>query len=148
MTAARRARLGLGRTFQGAELFGDLDVRETVALAFEGSERTGIASVMLALPRAGRAESAKRLRADEIVAFLGLDQVADRFVSELSTGTRRIVELACLIASGAVLCLDEPTAGLAQPTRPEPSDQAAPRRFCRELRCPVCCSSSTTCRSR
>ena len=50
-----------------------------------------------------------------MIAFLGLGAFADRFINELSTGTRRIVELACLIASGAsVLCLDEPTAGIAQ----------------------------------
>ena len=59
--------------------------------------------------------SAEQLSRDEVVAFLGLGRFADRFVNELSTGTRRVVELACLIASGArVLCLDEPTAGLAQ----------------------------------
>ena len=40
---------------------------------------------------------------------------ADRFVNELSTGMRRIVELACLVATDArMLCLDEPTAGVAQ----------------------------------
>ena len=115
MPPARRARLGLGRTFQGAELFGDLDVRETVALALEVREHASLAGVILGFPSARRAERAKRARADTIVAFLGLHGVADRLVNELSTGTRRIVELACLIASGArVLCLDEPTAGLAQ----------------------------------
>jgi ABC-type branched-subunit amino acid transport system ATPase component len=57
----------------------------------------------------------KKARADEVITFLGLGAFADRYVSELSTGTRRMVELACLVATGArVLCLDEPTAGLAQ----------------------------------
>jgi ABC-type branched-subunit amino acid transport system ATPase component len=56
-----------------------------------------------------------RAEADEVIAFLGLGGFVDRFVNELSTGTRRVVELACLMASGArVLCLDEPTAGIAQ----------------------------------
>jgi ABC-type branched-subunit amino acid transport system ATPase component/ABC-type branched-subunit amino acid transport system permease subunit len=115
LSAARRARLGLGRTFQGAELFGDLNVRETVALALEAQTRASLASVMIGIRHAGRVERSKRARADEIVAFLGLGDFADRFVSELSTGTRRILELACLVASEArVLCLDEPTAGLAQ----------------------------------
>ena len=115
LSPARRARLGLGRTFQGAELFGDLTVRETVAIAREAGARASLASVVLGLPAAGRAERAKRAHADEVVAFLGLGRFADRYVNELSTGTRRIVELACLIASEArVLCLDEPTAGLAQ----------------------------------
>ena len=115
MAPARRARLGLGRTFQGAELFGDLDVRETITLALEPTEHAGIASIVLGLPRAGRVERAKRARADEIIAFLGLGDYAERFINELSTGTRRIIELACLIASDSrLLCLDEPTAGLAQ----------------------------------
>ncbi|GIU86921.1 MAG: ABC transporter [Acidimicrobiia bacterium] len=97
---ARRARLGLGRSWQGAELFADLTVRQTVALAVRGARPW---------------ERRVRPEADEIIAFLGLGRFADRFVDELSTGTRRVVELACLMASGArVLCLDEPTAGVAQ----------------------------------
>ena len=95
-----RARLGLGRSFQGATLFPDLNVRETVGLAVHGVH---------GWQRATRAE------ADEIIDFLGLGRFRDKFINELSTGTRRIVELACLMASGArVLCLDEPTAGIAQ----------------------------------
>jgi ABC-type branched-subunit amino acid transport system ATPase component/ABC-type branched-subunit amino acid transport system permease subunit len=114
LSPAHRARLGLGRSFQGAELFGDLTVRETVAIALEAATRPALVSVVLSLPGARRIERAKRARADEVVAFLGLGRFADRFINELSTGTRRIVELACLIASDArVLCLDEPTAGLA-----------------------------------
>jgi ABC-type branched-subunit amino acid transport system ATPase component/ABC-type branched-subunit amino acid transport system permease subunit len=112
---ARRARLGLGRSFQGAELFSDLTVRETVQLALEDQEHAGLATIALGLPKARRVERSKRAHADEIIAFLGLGAFANRFVNELSTGTRRIVELACLVASGArVLCLDEPTAGIAQ----------------------------------
>lgn len=115
LSPARRARLGLGRTFQSADLFGDLDVRETVALALESRAPASLATIALGLPRSRRVERAKQARADEIIAFLGMGDYSARFVNELSTGTRRILELACLIASGAqVLCLDEPTAGLAQ----------------------------------
>ena len=50
-----------------------------------------------------------------MISFLGLGRYADSFISDLSTGTRRIVELAGLLAVGAkMLCLDEPTAGVAQ----------------------------------
>ena len=70
---------------------------------------------MLSLPKAGRLERHKRAEADDLIAFFGLGRYQDRFIDELSTGTRRIVELACLIALEArVLCLDEPTAGVAQ----------------------------------
>ena len=115
VSPSARARLGLGRTFQGAESFGDLTVRETVQVALHARQRADLFSVMVGLPRAGRIERATRAEADEIIAFLGLGASTGQFVNELSTGTRRILELACLLASKArVLCLDEPTAGIAQ----------------------------------
>ena len=53
--------------------------------------------------------------ADDLIGFLGLGRYANSRISDLSTGTRRIVELAGLLALDArVLCLDEPTAGVAQ----------------------------------
>jgi ABC-type branched-subunit amino acid transport system ATPase component len=112
---AERARLGLGRTFQAATLFPELTVRETVQVALESRGRTGLVSSALLVPRANRAERAQRAVADELIDFLGLGRYGDTFVADLSTGTRRIVELAGLLALDArVLCLDEPTAGLAQ----------------------------------
>jgi ABC-type branched-subunit amino acid transport system ATPase component len=113
--AHRRAAVGLGRTFQDAALFADLSVRETVQTAVESRAHARFATVALGLPHAGRAERAKRAHADEILDFLGMGPYGERFVSELSTGMRRIVELACLLATDAkMLCLDEPTAGIAQ----------------------------------
>jgi len=111
----RRHRLGLGRGFQAARLFDDLTVRETVLVALEARGRTHLLSSMFALPRAVSAERRKRGEADEIMRYVGLDRFSDQFVSNLSTGTRRVTELACQLALGArVLLLDEPTAGLAQ----------------------------------
>jgi ABC-type branched-subunit amino acid transport system ATPase component/ABC-type branched-subunit amino acid transport system permease subunit len=111
----RRARRGLGRTFQAARLFGDLTVRETLQIALEGRHRTGFTSTALFLPRGFRADRRQRADAEEIIAFLGLGRYAERFCAELSTGTRRIVELGALLALDArILCLDEPTAGIAQ----------------------------------
>jgi ABC-type branched-subunit amino acid transport system ATPase component len=112
---AARARCGLGRTFQAATLFPELTVRETVAVALEARGRTGLLATALCLPHAGRRERAKRAEAAELIDFLGLGRYADVHTSTLSTGTRRIVELAGLLALDArVLCLDEPTAGVAQ----------------------------------
>jgi ABC-type branched-subunit amino acid transport system ATPase component/ABC-type branched-subunit amino acid transport system permease subunit len=114
-SATRRATLSLGRTFQAARLFPELTVRETVQVALESRRRTGLISTVLVLPHAVRSERAKRAEADEILSFLGLGRYADQYVSNLSTGTRRIVELAGLLALDArVMCLDEPTAGVAQ----------------------------------
>src|SRR5258708_34164513 len=65
--------------------------------------------------RSGRAGSAKGRRGEEIVDILGLRPYADRYIAELSTGTRRLAEMGCMIALGArVLLLDEPAAGIAQ----------------------------------
>ncbi len=62
-----------------------------------------------------RLEHRRRSEADELIDFLGLGRYAQAYISDLSTGTRRIVELAGLLALDArLLCLDEPTAGLAQ----------------------------------
>jgi ABC-type branched-subunit amino acid transport system ATPase component/ABC-type branched-subunit amino acid transport system permease subunit len=114
-SAAKRARQGLGRSFQAATLFPELTVRETVGVALEGRRRTGLLASALFLPRSVRLERARRSEADELIDFLGLGRYADTYISELSTGTRRIVELAGLLALDArVLCLDEPTAGVAQ----------------------------------
>jgi ABC-type branched-subunit amino acid transport system ATPase component/ABC-type branched-subunit amino acid transport system permease subunit len=115
LAAFRRARAGLGRTFQAARLFGDLSVRETFQVALEARHRTRLVSTALPLPRGFRVERQQRADAEEIIHFLGLGRYADHFVAELSTGTRRIVELGGLLALDArVLCLDEPTAGVAQ----------------------------------
>ena len=73
-------------------------------------------AVRRALPAPSvRMERKRRAEADDLIDFLGLGRYADTYISDLSTGTRRIVELAGLLALDArVLCLDEPTAGLAQ----------------------------------
>ncbi|MCH2438325.1 MAG: ATP-binding cassette domain-containing protein [Acidimicrobiales bacterium] len=114
-SASARARIGLGRTFQAARLFPELTVRETVQVALEARGRTGLLSTALFLPSSSRSERAMASDASDLIDFLGLGRYADGFVAELSTGTRRIVELAGLLALDAqVLCLDEPTAGVAQ----------------------------------
>jgi ABC-type glutathione transport system ATPase component len=54
-------------------------------------------------------------RVDELVDLMGLDAFRNKFVAELSTGSRRIVELACILAHRPrVLLLDEPSSGIAQ----------------------------------
>ncbi|MCY3578259.1 MAG: ATP-binding cassette domain-containing protein [bacterium] len=111
----RRAMLGLGRTFQGATLFPELTVRETIQVALEARERTPFFATAASLPSSIRFSRAQRNAADEIIDFLGLGRYGDSYVGDLSTGTRRIVEIGGLLALDAhLLCLDEPTAGVAQ----------------------------------
>jgi len=115
LPADQRARAGLGRSFQAASLFPDLTVRETVQVATEARYRTGLPATAMFLRRGFARGRQQRALADDIIGYLGLGRYADHFISDLSTGTRRIVELAGLIAiDQPVLCLDEPTAGVAQ----------------------------------
>ena len=60
-------------------------------------------------------EAAVYARVDELLEMMGLARYADSFLSELSTGTRRVLELACAVGHDpAVLLLDEPSSGIAQ----------------------------------
>jgi ABC-type branched-subunit amino acid transport system ATPase component len=70
---------------------------------------------MIGIPPSPGSEKRKRREASELVDYLGLGRYADHLIANLSTGTRRIVELGSLIAVDAkVLLLDEPTGGVAQ----------------------------------
>jgi len=69
----------------------------------------------LRLPASFESEAEARERVDEILELLGLINDRDRYTTELSTGTRRIVELACILAQEPhVVLLDEPGGGVAQ----------------------------------
>jgi ABC-type branched-subunit amino acid transport system ATPase component/ABC-type branched-subunit amino acid transport system permease subunit len=112
----RRARHGLARSFQDARLFPSLTVHQSIEVALdrELAVLDPITSA-LRLPGVTRHERAIAARADEIIETMGLALFRDKFVSELSTGSRRIVELACQLATAPeVLLLDEPSAGIAQ----------------------------------
>jgi ABC-type branched-subunit amino acid transport system ATPase component/ABC-type branched-subunit amino acid transport system permease subunit len=115
LAAYKRARLGQGRAFQNARLFSSLTVRETLMVALESRQRSILVPSILALPPSPKHEGRKRREADEIISYLGLGRYADSLMGELSTGTRRIVELGALIAlDSKLMLLDEPTAGVAQ----------------------------------
>ena len=107
--------LGLSRTFQDARLFPGLTVQETVMAAMDRSNRSGAVGALLAAPWVRRAEREKGERAGEILASFGLADRANSLTGELSTGMRRICDLAATVAaSPSLVLLDEPTAGLAQ----------------------------------
>jgi branched-chain amino acid transport system ATP-binding protein len=111
-----RAQLGLTRSFQNVRLFGAMSVRETIAVALELHLQSRSAlSAALWLPSARRSGRRVARRVDNLIDSLGLTRYAESFVNELSTGTRRIVDLACLLAAQPqLLLLDEPSSGLAQ----------------------------------
>jgi branched-chain amino acid transport system ATP-binding protein len=111
-----RSRHGLGRSFQDARLFPSLTVAETLAVAFERHIKSqDVVSTALKLPWVRRAERDIRRRVEDLIELMGLGAFRDKFVSELSTGSRRIVDLAVIMAHDPkVLLLDEPSSGIAQ----------------------------------
>jgi ABC-type branched-subunit amino acid transport system ATPase component len=96
-------------------LFPTLTVTDSVRLALELRARTHLVSSVLGLPNARGAERRKTQAAMELVELLGLVAFRDKLVGELSTGTRRITEICCLLAlQPRLLLLDEPSSGIAQ----------------------------------
>jgi ABC-type branched-subunit amino acid transport system ATPase component len=114
---ASRAQRGLGRTFQRMELFDSLTVFDNVALGREAG-LAGRNPLRHLIGRPGDRQSAQ-LAARDALALCGLDDLAGRRVGSLSTGQRRLVELARTVAGQfRILLLDEPSSGLdAQETR-------------------------------
>jgi branched-chain amino acid transport system ATP-binding protein len=115
--ARRRFAHGLGRTFQGGRLFPGLTVDEAIAVGLEQSlVSRSLLDAAFRLPAWADTEAAVATRVDELVDTFALGAHRDHFVADLSTGTRRVVELATAVAhQPTLLLLDEPAAGLAQP---------------------------------
>jgi len=112
----RRARFGLGRSFQDARIFPSLTVVENLALALERhlAVRDPLACA-LGLPAVLDSELDAAMKVHELVELLSLQAYRNKFVGELSTGTRRMVDLGMAIAHRpSVLLLDEPSSGIAQ----------------------------------
>jgi branched-chain amino acid transport system ATP-binding protein len=108
LPAHRRARLGLGRTFQSSSVFGSLPVAENVCLAVQ-AHRGGS---MRAWRRA--ADRTVAHSAAEILDRVGLAGRRDALAGTLAHGEKRKLEIALLLASSpSLLLLDEPMAGLA-----------------------------------
>jgi ABC-type branched-subunit amino acid transport system ATPase component len=108
---APRARLGLGRTFQRAELFESITVRENIELGRECA-MAGANPLSQLVPRHPDHREIERARA-EAVEMTGIGALLDRPVSELSTGQRRLVELTRVLAGPFdIILLDEPSSGL------------------------------------
>jgi branched-chain amino acid transport system ATP-binding protein len=103
----RRARAGLCRTWQTADLFDELTVRENLAIAARRSSLRGL------LADARRGQTTIPPTVDETLALLDLEALADVLPDALSQGQRKLVDVArALAAHASVVCLDEPAAGL------------------------------------
>jgi ABC-type branched-subunit amino acid transport system ATPase component/ABC-type branched-subunit amino acid transport system permease subunit len=110
-----RARYGLARSFQDATLFAGLTVTETIQVALAHQSKARLLPVLVTAPWVRAAERDSRRRARDIVHAFGLQPWADALAVELSTGLRRICDLAAQVAAEPQLVLlDEPAAGVAQ----------------------------------
>jgi branched-chain amino acid transport system ATP-binding protein len=114
------SRLGMARTFQNVQLFGNMTVLENVMIGRHGKTRYGMLSAALRLPHARREEKAIRERALEELARVGLETKAHDNALSLPFGKQRLLEIARAMATApTLLLLDEPGAGLNRPEKEE-----------------------------
>jgi branched-chain amino acid transport system ATP-binding protein len=110
--ARKRARLGLSRTFQTSKLFLGMTVEDNLYLAL-----LGVRNGHLRIVRSGT-DNEMRQRAREMAGVVGLQDVLDREVGELSHGEQRQLELGMARATDPkLMMLDEPAAGLSRAER-------------------------------
>jgi branched-chain amino acid transport system ATP-binding protein len=108
LAAHRRVALGIARTFQITEIFPELSLAENIRIGVEVASGYGLRAW---LSRAERAQLQRRV--EEVLALVGLEGRADRFVGELAHGDQRAAEIAIALAlKPRLLLLDEPTAGM------------------------------------
>lgn len=121
--APRRARLGLGRSFQNIALFRGMTVLDNIKLGRHAHLKTNVLDALLYVGRARREEAALRADIEErIIDFLEIDHIRHAPVSALPYGLQKRVEMARALAmQPEVLMLDEPVAGM---NREETEDMA------------------------
>ncbi|KAA9171946.1 ABC transporter ATP-binding protein [Delftia sp. BR1] len=121
--APRRARLGLGRSFQNIALFRGMTVLDNIKLGRHAHLRTNVFDALLYLGRARREEAELRRDIEErIIDFLEIDHIRHAPVAALSYGLQKRVEMARALAmQPRILMLDEPVAGM---NREETEDMA------------------------
>ncbi|MBI5068117.1 MAG: ABC transporter ATP-binding protein [Deltaproteobacteria bacterium] len=107
------AQKGISRTFQNIKLFSGMTALENVMVGRHLRSRSGFVSGMLRLPWTRREEAEVREKSRELMAFLGVEQLADAEATSLAYGQQRAVELArALCSDPRMVLLDEPAAGL------------------------------------
>lgn len=102
------ARLGISRSFQIPQLFIELTAAENLAVAVSGMHAT-----TLSLHSPAEAQG-RRDKAIELLQRFGLANLADRPISELAGGVRKLIDIAmALVRRPKLLLLDEPTSGVS-----------------------------------
>ena len=109
----RIAGLGIARTFQNIELFAHATLLQNLLIGRHCHSHVGLFSQLAFLPSVKRAEVEHRKKAEEVIAFLGLQRHRDSLIANLPYGVRKVVELGRAICTEPkLLLLDEPSSGL------------------------------------
>ena len=112
--AHQLAELGLARTFQNIELFGNATVLENLLVACHSRKKTNSLSELLFLPKVRAQEIEYREVVEQVIDLLALQPYREKPPSELPYGIRKVVELArALSLQPSILLMDEPGSGLA-----------------------------------
>ncbi|MBC7502675.1 MAG: branched-chain amino acid ABC transporter ATP-binding protein/permease [Herminiimonas sp.] len=107
------ARMGLARTFQNTELFGDMTVLENVLVGADSRYQSGLFATLFRLPSFFADERRYAQQAQRLLEYVGLDDYAQEKARNLPFGHQRCLEIARALAmSPTLLLLDEPAAGL------------------------------------
>jgi ABC-type branched-subunit amino acid transport system ATPase component len=111
--AHRRAADGITRTFQEIRLFPEFTVLENVVCGCHSQRRTGVPDALFGLPRGRRERREAVARAEEVMDFVGMTELAGVVAADLPYGHRRLVEVARALApKPELVLLDEPAAGM------------------------------------
>jgi len=107
------ASFGLSRTFQNVRLFPQLSATENILIGMHRRLSSNFWSSLLHLPGMKRQEKTSKAKAHELLAFVELEESAERAAGSLPYGYQRRLEIARALASDPkVLLLDEPAAGM------------------------------------
>lgn len=124
-----RAAMGLGRTFQGIQTYASMTARENILSGFHCRMRGGVFAGLFRTPACRRQEEEFTARAEEIVAFLELEQDRHRPVGDMPYGLRKRVDLGRALATAPrILIMDEPMAGMS------PEEQGDLARYILDIR--------------
>ena len=113
MPSYKIARTGIVRTFQQLRLITRITVLDNILLSFQNQAGEHLKNTFLFPGQVRKQERKNREKANELLAFMSIEEKADDLVEDLSYGQQKMISLACCLASGAdLLLLDEPVAGI------------------------------------